>query len=53
MRIEGPDQGGGIVSRRQGVRLDNEGRVTGIMSGKIFRERRHSLALKHERQFKT
>lgn len=26
---------------------------TGIMSGKLFRERRHSLVLNDERQFKT
>lgn len=49
MRIEGSGQSGGIVSRRQGVRLDKEGRIRGIMSGKLFRERRHSLALKDER----
>lgn len=32
MRMEGPDQSGGIVSRRQGSRLDNEG-LEGIFHG--------------------
>lgn len=49
-------QGGGIVSRWQGARLDNEGLQSYIYHGynewkTILKKKTYSLALNDERQF--